>query len=255
MTIGIIGGGQLGMMIAEAAKKKHYKTICLDPNPLCSASHVCDEVIVGSFNDLTKLQELGSKSDVLTYEFENIDALGLNYIKENYNIPEGTEPLYISQNRLREKGNAIACGLEPVPYQQVLNKIDLLAALAKIGYPALYKTTTLGYDGHGQYLIKSLADIDQIPFNTEGILEHSEWIDDPDVSVVGNKWDTRLEDLYENEEQDCRSCEFYGERIIINDLKCYNCLHPDMQAINAGALSEVVTDCGLYTKRHKEDKE
>lgn len=91
--------------------------------------------------------------------------------------------------------------------------------------------------------------------HTEGILEHSEWIDDPDVSVVGNKWDTRLEDLYENEEQDCRSCEFYGERIIINDLKCYNCLHPDMQAINAGALSEVVTDCGLYTKRHKEDKE
>lgn len=171
MTIGIIGGGQLGMMIAEAAKKKHYKTICLDPNPLCSASHICDEVIVGSFNDLTKLQELGSKSDVLTYEFENIDALGLNYIKENYNIPEGTEPLYISQNRLREKGNAMACGLEPVPYQQVLNKIDLLAALAKIGYPALYKTTTLGYDGHGQYLIKSLADIDQIPFNTEGILE------------------------------------------------------------------------------------
>ncbi len=171
MTIGIIGGGQLGMMIAEAAKRKKHKTICLDPNPFCSASYVCDEVIVGSFNDLTKLKELGSKVDVLTYEFENIDALGLDYIMANYNLPEGINPLYISQNRIREKDNALKHGLKPVPYYKVLNKEDLILGIKKLGLPVVYKTTTLGYDGHGQYLINSLADLDKVVLANEGILE------------------------------------------------------------------------------------
>lgn len=171
MKIGIIGGGQLGMMIAESAKKKGYKTICLDPNPKCSASHVCDEVIVGSFNDVKKLEELGKKADVLTYEFENIVASNLEYIASNFNIPEGILPLYYSQNRLREKDNAIKHGLNPVPYYKVVTKEDLLGGVKKLGLPCVYKTTTLGYDGHGQYLIKSEEDLEKVILASEGILE------------------------------------------------------------------------------------
>ncbi len=171
MTIGIIGGGQLGMMIAESAKKKGYKTIALDPNPKCSASYVCDEIITGDFNNLDNLKKLGDKSDVLTYEFENIDALGLDFIVKNYNLPEGIKPLYISQNRLREKENAINCGLKPVPFKKVMNQKDLELAIKELGLPLVYKTTTLGYDGHGQYLIKSLKDLANIKYASEGIAE------------------------------------------------------------------------------------
>lgn len=171
MIIGIIGGGQLGMMICQSAKLKGHKTICLDPNPLCSAAKFCDKVIVGPFNDVTKLKELGSLVDVLTYEFENIDASNLTYINEHFNLKAGTLPLYLSQNRLREKANALKCGLRPVPYFKVLTEADLIEGIKQLGLPVIYKTTTLGYDGHGQYFIKDINDISKIKLASEGILE------------------------------------------------------------------------------------
>ena len=85
--VGIIGGGQLGMMLAESLKKKGAYVLALDPNPNCSCSFVCDEIIVGQYGDLDKLKELGDKSDVLTYEFENVPADKLIYLKNTYNIP------------------------------------------------------------------------------------------------------------------------------------------------------------------------
>ena len=72
--IGIIGGGQLGMMLAMAAKELGAESICLDPNPKCPASYVCSEVIVSEYDNIEGLKELGDKSDVLTYEFENVPS-------------------------------------------------------------------------------------------------------------------------------------------------------------------------------------
>ena len=124
--VGIIGGGQLGMMLAESLKKKGAYVLALDPNPNCSCSHVCDEIIVGDYGDLDKLKELGDKSDVLTYEFENVPADKLIYLKNTYNIPQGIEPLFDSQNRIREKNNARAHGLKTPNYYEINSLKDLI---------------------------------------------------------------------------------------------------------------------------------
>lgn len=171
MIIGIIGGGQLGMMIAEAALKYNIESIALDPNPNCSCKMVCKEIICGEYNDIDKLKELGEKCDVITYEFENILASPLEFLVNNYNLPQGIRQLFDSQNRIREKDNAKKHGLKTPPYKKITNRQELDLAIKEIGYPAIYKTTTLGYDGHGQYLIKEARDLEKVSLAEEGILE------------------------------------------------------------------------------------
>ena len=172
-TIGIIGGGQLGMMLTEALKKYGAKVIALDPNPECSCSFVADEIIVSEYDDIDNLIKLAKKVDVITYEFENVPANALIHLRDNYNIKQGIEPLFDSQNRIREKENAKANGLNPPKFKRIMNMDDLLNGLNENGYPAVYKTTTLGYDGHGQVVIKNSDDIEKVkPYlNGEGILE------------------------------------------------------------------------------------
>ena len=172
-TVGILGGGQLGMMLAEEVNKLGGKAICLDPNPKCSASFVCDSVIVSKYDDLEGLKKLGEASDVLTYEFENVPGEKLKFIRDTYNIPQGIEPLFDSQNRIREKTNAKEHGLTPPRFKAIYNLDDLKAGIEELGLPCVYKTTELGYDGHGQVVIKKLDDIEKVkPFlEGEGILE------------------------------------------------------------------------------------
>lgn len=172
-TIGIIGGGQLGMMLAEAAKKLGAECVCLDPNPKCPASYVCKNVVVSEYDSIEGLKKLGEKSDVLTYEFENVPALQLEFIEKTFNIPQGIRPLFDSQNRIREKENAKSLGLNTPKFKRILSRLDLESGVKEIGYPCVYKTTTLGYDGHGQVVLKSDDDLDKVnPYlEGEGILE------------------------------------------------------------------------------------
>ena len=172
-TIGIIGGGQLGMMLTEAIHSLGAKAIVLDPNPKCSASFVADEIIVSKYDDINGLIELGNKTDVITYEFENVPATALKHLRDNYNIMQGIEPLFDSQNRIREKENAKAHGLNPPKFKRIMNMDDLKKGIEEIGLPSVYKTTTLGYDGHGQVVIKTMDDIKKVePYlEGEGILE------------------------------------------------------------------------------------
>lgn len=172
-TVGIIGGGQLGMMLAEEIHKLGAKAICLDPNPTCPASFVCDECIVSEYGDLEGLKQLGSKSDVITYEFENVPSKQLKYVQSSFCIPQGIEPLFDSQNRIREKTNASNLGLKTPKFKAIYSKEDLIQGISELGYPCVYKTTTLGYDGHGQVVLKSDLDIKKVePFlEGEGILE------------------------------------------------------------------------------------
>ena len=184
-TIGIIGGGQLGMMLAEAAKKLGAESICLDPNPNCPASYVCKEVIVSEYDDVAGLKRLGDKSDVLTYEFENVPSEQLKFIRDAYDIPQGILPLFDSQNRIREKLNAKNLGLKTPKFKPIYSKLDLVEGVDFIGYPCIYKTTTMGYDGHGQVVLRS--DLDLVKVNPylrgEGILE--EFIDyDFETSII-----------------------------------------------------------------------
>ena len=159
MTIGIIGGGQLGLMIAEQAHILGAKTICLDQTPDSPAFKICHEHIVGAFDDAQALEKLCSRSDVVTYEFENIPGDLLIAIEKKYNIKQGVCPLFDSQDRVREKNNARKNGLETPNFAEVNDMDSLVEGIKKIGYPCVFKTRTLGYDGHGQVVLKSDADI------------------------------------------------------------------------------------------------
>lgn len=160
-TIGIIGGGQLGLMIAEQARELGVRTICLDPAAEAPAFAVCDEHLVAAYDDAAALEELCRRSDAVTYEFENVPGDILVPLCGRYNIPQGYRPLYDSQDRLREKRNAREHGLQTPGFEAVDDEASLRAAVARLGLPAVLKTRTLGYDGHGQAVLRSEADIER----------------------------------------------------------------------------------------------
>ena len=120
-TIGIIGGGQLGRMMALAAKAQGYRIAVLDPTEDCPCAQVADIAIIGQYSDIDSLQKLAEVSDVITYEFENIDANGLRWLSENAYVPQGVKLLEITQNRITEKQAIVAAGVEVAPYT-VINK-------------------------------------------------------------------------------------------------------------------------------------
>lgn len=185
--IGIIGGGQLGLMIAEAAHQQGLKVFALDPAEDAPAFAECDGHIVAAYDDLAALERLGDMTDVLTYEFENVPGDILRHLVGKYNIPQGIEPLFDSQDRLREKNNAARHGL-PVPQcialpgcsadedcaevPAVVGKdgvsremtdaervAELTEAVDRLGMPCVLKTRRFGYDGHGQAVIRTDEDI------------------------------------------------------------------------------------------------
>ena len=160
-TIGIIGGGQLGLMIAEQARELGVRTVCLDPAADAPAFNVCDDHIVAAYDDAAALEELCRRSDVVTYEFENVPGDILIPLCGKYNIPQGYKPLYDSQDRLREKTNARDHGLRTPGFAAVDDEASLRAAVKELGLPAVLKTRTLGYDGHGQLVLKTEADIER----------------------------------------------------------------------------------------------
>lgn len=158
-TIGIIGGGQLGLMIAQQAHLLGARVVCLDPAADAPAFACCDDRIVGRFDDPQAVEELCRRADVVTYEFENVPGDILIPLVERYNIPQGYHPLYDSQDRLREKENARRNGLLTPRYEAVDDEASLRAAVASLGLPAVLKTRTLGYDGHGQAVLRTEEDI------------------------------------------------------------------------------------------------
>jgi 5-(carboxyamino)imidazole ribonucleotide synthase len=183
--IGILGGGQLGMMLVEEIHSFGAKAVVLDPDKDAPCSRVADEFITASFDDFDALEALCKKSDVVTYEFENVKADYLVDLDARYNIKQGIRPLFDSQDRLREKENANAHGLCTARFVSCTTKTDLDRAVEELGYPCIYKTRTLGYDGHGQVLIKSEQDLAKVEpyFGTPGVVE--EFIDfDCEVSVI-----------------------------------------------------------------------
>ena len=160
-TRGIIGGGQLGQMMALDAKQTGMKVIVLDPTPACPAGQCADKQIVASYADRAAIEELAEKSDVLTYEFENVDLAALEAVSDRVAIPQGTKLLAITKHRLREKDFLHRAGCQTAPYQAVSDAASLKAAVATIGYPAVLKTCQGGYDGHGQLVLKAAADLEK----------------------------------------------------------------------------------------------
>ena len=158
-TIGIIGGGQLGRMMAIAAKKRGYKIAVLDPTNNSPCAQIADVEIVAPFNNIRALEKLASISDCITYEFENIDYESLLELTKIAYIPQGAEIIKRTQNRILEKELITQAGLKTAPYQIIQNEYGLLNAISILGLPSILKTAIGGYDGKGQYVIQNESEI------------------------------------------------------------------------------------------------
>ncbi|MCG7338816.1 5-(carboxyamino)imidazole ribonucleotide synthase [Staphylococcus sp. ACRSN] len=158
-TIGIIGGGQLGKMMAQSAQKMGFKVIVLDPDADCPCQHVAHRFINANYDDLNALEMLGEASDVITYEFENISAHQLQTLVRKYNVPQGYEAIQLLQDRLSEKETLQEAETKIAPFVKLTHENDITKAVAEIGYPFIVKTRFGGYDGKGQILVRDETDL------------------------------------------------------------------------------------------------
>ncbi|EPH95301.1 phosphoribosylaminoimidazole carboxylase, ATPase subunit [Enterococcus sp. DIV0213j] len=158
-TIGIVGGGQLGRMMAISAKEMGFKVGVLDPVDDCPAAQVADWHIEGNYDDMFALEELARRTEVITYEFENVSVEALNGILSRADVPQGTDLLAITQDRLLEKSFLESNNIVIAPYSTIVSPTDIQDAIDGIGYPCVLKTTRGGYDGKGQYVLYSRADL------------------------------------------------------------------------------------------------
>lgn len=148
----MIGGGQLGRMFALDAKRMGYHVITLDPQEHSPCGQVADEQIVAAYDDLAAVEELGRRSDVITYEFENIDIGSVRRLESlEQRVSPASSVLEVTQNRLREKEFVREAGLATTAFARVAGAADLQKAIERVGLPAVIKTVRGGYDGKGQW--------------------------------------------------------------------------------------------------------
>jgi len=162
--LGIIGGGQLGMMIAEAAKKlpeEISKIIVLDPTENCPASQVGAEQIVADFKDEKAINELAEKSDIITYEIESGNSDVLKSLENKAEINPSPETLKVIQDKLLQKTFLSENRIPTAKFIQINSMDDLRHGLERFGYPALLKARRDAYDGRGNYKIDSLKDVEK----------------------------------------------------------------------------------------------
>ena len=160
--LGIIGGGQLGMMITEAAKNMpEYisKIIVIDPTENCPASQVGAEQIISDFKNKEAIIDLANKSDIITYEIESGDSDVLKSVEKNVEINPSPETLKIIQDKFLQKSFLLENNI-PIPdFIKIENIEDVKKGLNKFGYPALLKARRDAYDGKGNYKINSEDEI------------------------------------------------------------------------------------------------
>ncbi|MFM2391912.1 MAG: hypothetical protein RLZZ437_3467 [Pseudomonadota bacterium] len=185
-TIGILGGGQLGRMLAVAASRLGLQARVYDPDPAAPAGQIA-RLTSAPYDDIAALSAFASSVDVITYEFENIPTAALDALQALRPIHPNRRALATSQDRIAEKDFLNGLGLQTAPYAAVSSLDELTAALGRIGAPAILKTTRLGYDGKGQARIMSAADapvawesMQGAPSVLEGFIDFSH-----EVSVIG----------------------------------------------------------------------
>lgn len=185
-VIGILGGGQLGRMLSVAAARLGFRSHIYEPGANPPAGQVADQVTTATYDDRSALTTFAHAVDVITYEFENIPTGALDILEAHRPIHPGREALRVSQDRLTEKTFLQNLGLRTAPFANVIDLVDLKAALDTIGTPAILKTRRLGYDGKGQARIvrpedgvRALTDMDGAPALLEGFVDFSH-----EVSVI-----------------------------------------------------------------------
>jgi len=160
-SLGIIGGGQLGRMLAIAASRLGFKTIVLDPDAACPAAQLCSGQIVADYADERALDLLAQRTHIITYEFENVPVASAHFLAKRTTIFPPARALEISQDRLMEKQFFDQYAIPTPPYWCVDNEEDLHAALKASGGTGILKTRQLGYDGKGQ--VRFDGSLEQFP--------------------------------------------------------------------------------------------
>ena len=196
INLGIIGGGQLGSMLSEAAKKLNINSIIYCDDIDAPAQNFCEQFIYGDYNDKNKIQEFVNKVDLITYEFENIPFETLYEINKIKKVIPKPSINKLIQHRLTEKDFINKLNIRTTKYASVERKTDI-EALGDF-LPGILKTTTLGYDGKGQYRIKSKQDLNSlnIDFSKGYILEKLVKLK-KEISVIITRFGNNSYEIYE----------------------------------------------------------
>lgn len=158
MNIGILGGGQLARMLAQAGQSQGLKFMFLSPESASCAAPF-GEHLLANYDDESALQRLAQWADVVTYEFENVPAPSIRFLERYARVHPSSNALSISRNRVTEKEQFRALGIPTAEFAAVDSPLDLQAAVARIGLPAILKTRTDGYDGKGQAVLRTQEDV------------------------------------------------------------------------------------------------
>ena len=196
ITLGIIGGGQLGSMLAIAAKKLNIKTIIFCNDIDAPAKNFCNKFISGDYNDKKKINEFVNQVDFVTFEFENIPYETLNEINKLKPVLPKPSVNRLIQHRLAEKDFINKLNIRTTRYAVIEKKSDIEALEDFL--PGILKTSTLGYDGKGQYPIKSIEEFDllNIDFSKEYILEKLVKLK-KEISIIITRFNNQKYEIYE----------------------------------------------------------
>ena len=158
-TIGLLGSGQLGRMIAIAARRMGYRVHTLSPETDSPTGHVADREVVAAYDDVEAVKRFAADVDVITLEFENISAECVDAASSITPVRPKGSVLHTTQNRLREKTFLAEHGFPVAPFRHVRSREELAAAVEEIGTPAVLKTAGFGYDGKGQVKMEKTGDV------------------------------------------------------------------------------------------------
>jgi 5-(carboxyamino)imidazole ribonucleotide synthase len=185
-TIGLVGGGQLGRMSALAAARLGYRCHILTRETDSPAAQVSHAVTISDYSDPVSLRAFAAAVDVISFEFENVSAEGLDLLASLRPVRPAPSVLRISQDRIDEKTFLNAAGVATAPWLPVTSRQDLHAAVERLGLPSVLKTTRLGYDGKGQAMLRTQEDLDAAwerlnpkPLVLEGFIDFAQ-----EISVV-----------------------------------------------------------------------
>ena len=196
IKLGIIGGGQLGSMLSDAAKKLNITTVIYSDDLDAPAKNFCDEFIFGKYDEKEKINEFIEKVDIATYEFENIPFKTLNEINKTKLVLPKPSINRLIQHRLAEKDFVNKLNIRTTQYAAIDKKSDLDSL--KDLLPGILKTTTMGYDGKGQYPIKEIKEVDalNIDFSKGYILEKLVKLK-KEISVIITRFGNNEYEIYE----------------------------------------------------------
>jgi 5-(carboxyamino)imidazole ribonucleotide synthase len=243
--IGILGGGQLGRMLALAAAKLGLKTHVYAQDPESPAFDVASARTIAPYEDELTLAEFASTVELITYEFENIPSRTAAILADSCVVRPGPEALAVCQDRLAEREFLTAAGVTAAPYMRVDDAGALARAIAQIGRPSILKTRRFGYDGKGQVLVREGADLavtfrtlGGVPAILEALVPFSK-----EISVVAARGPSGEFAAYD-------VCENSHENHILKSTRVPARLPPEVAA-EAVRLTRVIADalvyCGVIT--------